>query len=404
MILSVLRKLTLLIISWACTFSQADVLFDENFDTGGMQLNYTWKTGSGFDAISQGVGDLFEFVTADSHSGNYSLRFNYNGRNGICNTCGRSSHVHKTGLDGVNYFVSDSGEDLTSIDSSNKGPHAAPGRLVYNKSDGDALWEIVSIENHSAVNDKLTLRLLKSGIRSNPRNNFQSGDVVEIARECGVDGNFHNTMTDLRDNCDQAINYFSGVEGSQLPGQSIFRRFYFKVETPKPSYQTKFYFWVTRDDNNQYRSIYLNLQTTSQIFPDYYPLVELAQVKQSTPYIFGPGDGFPSDVIFKRGVWYYVEEEYKASTSGNQNGEYRLWFGESGKEPVNQADHLLEVTGLNLDPVYNTSLFGNISTQDNRYGHLYFDDISISHSWNGPVRSDLRVQSIPPPKPPVPDQ
>ncbi len=364
-------------------------LFEENFDTGGVQRDDTWTLRAGFDDINQGVGDIYEIVSFDSHSGGYSLRFNYNGRNGFCNTCGTSKHTQKSGFGNASFFVSDSGEDLTLRENSDQAA-ARSGKRVYNVTDGHTLWEVVSVDNQDATNDKLDLRLIKDGIGNNTRLNFQSGDQIEVARQCEVDGSRSVNKPELRSNCDEAISYFSGVPGTQQLGQSIYRRFYIKIEAVSVNYQTKLHFLIGKV-NGSNKAYYLNLKTSASTFPDYYLHVELAQFKPDDPKYFYPnvnGELF----TFKRGNWYYVEEQFKASDPvGALNGEYRLWLSEAGQEPVDSSTPIVEVTGFNVPVVDKNSLFGNVSSLTHSYGYIYLDDYKIAHDWNGPVTTDLRA-------------
>jgi hypothetical protein len=368
-------------------------LFEENFESGALILDDDiWKMNpNNYNPITQGKGDLLEVINTESHSGNFSLQYNYNGRNGICNTCSRSINFHKAGHDNATYFVSNSGEDLTDSSDFSKAA-AAPGKFVYNSSDGGALWKVVSVETDTSLNDKLLLKLIKPGVGTSSRNNFKTGDKVEIARICGVDGFDRG----VRNNCNRAGAFFKNdsIVGTQLAGESIFRRFYLLVQTPSVNTQTKLYFWFVNDAGT-IKSIFLNLKTNNNYFPDYYPHIELTQVKATQPGSFWPGstDGMPADTIFKRGLWYYVEEEYQASNPADaENGVYRLWLAEAGEEPSNEAGtNILEVQGLKLPSVNGTSLFGNISTTSHRFGFYYIDDIRISNAWNGPVTTGLRL-------------
>jgi hypothetical protein len=98
----------------------------------------------------------------------------------------------------------------------------------------------MSVETDTSLNDKLLLKLIKPGVGSSPRNNFKTGDKVEIARICGVDGFDRG----VRNNCNRAIAYFKddSIVGTQGAGQSVFRRFYLLVQTPSTNIQTKFFF------------------------------------------------------------------------------------------------------------------------------------------------------------------
>jgi hypothetical protein len=140
--------------------------------------------------------------------------------------------------------------------------------------------------------------------------------------------------------------------------------------------------------------MYLNLKIDNSYFPNYYPHIELTHVKATQPGSLWPGStgGMPADTIFKRSLWYYVEEEYQASNPADaENGVYRLLLAEAGEEPSNESGtNILEVQGLKLPSVSSISMFGNVSTDSHRFGFYYLDDIKISNDWNSPVTIGLR--------------
>ena len=79
----------------------AEVYFETNFEDATLSFGIAspvWALLSG-NVDTYGPGNFFEVVEGNSHSGQYSLRFNYEGRNGICNTCGSVLRKHKTDMD-----------------------------------------------------------------------------------------------------------------------------------------------------------------------------------------------------------------------------------------------------------------------------------------------------------------
>jgi hypothetical protein len=120
--------------------------------------------------------------------------------------------------------------------------------------------------------------------------------------------------------------------------------------------------------------------------------------------VFAPGNGLPAALKFKRNTWYYIEQEFKAqSEPGALDGEYRLWFYEAGSE---SATPVLELTGLNLPPVYggtgqHMSLWGNVHHEKNTYGAWYMDDFVISNTYNGAVSGSSASNKFVP-NPPTP--
>ena len=377
-------------------------------------------------ADNYGPGNFFEITDNTAHSGNYSMRFTYEARNGFCNTCGLKRVPHKQGLDGVNFFVADTGEDLTELEDvstskANDGPNAKPGRFIYNKDNGFSKWEITSVVNDTAVNDKLLVKLSKPAIDGST-SEFNSNDEVSIARVCGVDGHVGNKI-DRRSDCDNVITWFTNIAaGTQAPGASIYRRQYLKAEVTSLGAHQKLHFF--RVDNGGPNAaniiIYGDSRHTTELVPEITGFRTM-----NGPAIFKPslGNGLPANMEFKRGLWYYMEEQYKAATlnpafdqayydSGqepefdangnpnpnynptydpndprankyNQDGEYRLWFSEAGQEDTVGATPILEVTQLTMPPISggsgtHVSFWGNVQHDVHLRGSWYIDDIYIS--------------------------
>jgi hypothetical protein len=422
-----------------------------------------WYLPPSFDR-NYGPGNHFEVVNHTAHSGDHSLRFAYDGRNGFCNTCGIKVVVHKKqGHDNVDYFVADDGQDLSleekpMLDSNGKPvlnsngkpiitslPHAQPGKMVFNKTRGYAQWEVVSVGNDTAKNDKLTLKLKRPGIGSfgNGPQIFNGGDEAGIARQCGVDGivGLENGkfVVDRRSDCDTAITWFGNLENPsptqsniQPSGTSIFRRVYLKTDFIDPPTGQKLNYAILG------RGIpgigadtkVLNIipvaefnSTTDGIEPFISGLGKFANVS-----IFKP-DNTPALANFKfeHGIWYYIEQEYKAegytgnfvegidargnptgqfsveNYVGDGKGEYRIWISKSGEEPA-QNNPTIEVKNVALPPIVggegtHMSLWGNHQHNTHSRGVWYMDDIVVSNSFNGPAPSPTRKGHFTPKSP-----
>lgn len=364
-------------------------------------------------AKTSGTGNLFEVVNNIAHSGNSSLRFNPNGRNGLCNTCGGKWITHDSGSDGADFFVSSTQEDLSISDT--KGPAAQSGKLLYNATNGFSKWEIISVENENATNDKLIVKKLHSGINDDPAI-FSAEDSVFIARQCGVDGNFTSNINQ-RNDCNSAIHPLVNVAGSQSPGQSIFRRFYLRMDMVKPGSQ-KLRYWTSNITNPPATHVYLDAKGGRDT-PPIYPLVFTVNVETidnghlnldngKALYVPGsnPGD-LPEGLSFERGKWYYIEEEFLAATldpsdpegkTYNNDGEYRLWFSESGKEGTDGATPILEILEMKLPVVERATFWGNFQHQSHTIGQIYIDDFEITSDTKIGAKASNHA-SIFPPKP-----
>lgn len=418
----VLSNIALII--WQINTAFATTYYENNFDSGtapkyfpDTEIGQIWTLARAFPDV-YGEGNHFTLSTSSSHSGGFSLRFTYEARNGFCNTCGTYFTTHLSGLDNSTFFVADNGEDLTlpedtSTTKANDGPAAQPGRLVYNNDNGHSQWIIKSVDNQITSNDKLTVSLQKAGINGETPE-FNSGDTVAIARHCGVDGHVAGKV-DRRSDCDKVIIWFSYVE-PQLPGASIFRRQYLKAEVTSPGVRQKLHYLRPDRGGSLQGEVVLFGQTS---LDDVIEL-ELTGLDDygTAQSIYSPDTAAEFvDLEFKRGTWYYIQEQYKAATLNpgynastdpdieqyNADGEYRLWFSESGMEPL-ENNPTLELTALRLPPIAggsgtHISFWGNTQHKTHNRGSWYIDDVLITDTFNSPVFKNGAADVLPPKTP-----
>lgn len=356
-----------------------NVYYENDFESGTFLMdtpNPVWFTKNPADAF--GSGNLFDMSTSTSHSGQYSLRFDYAGRNGFCNICGSTATYQQSGYDSVGYFIDEAGNDLVTDPFL-----AAPERIVYNRTNRFSKWRIDSINNQNNINDKLTMTLLNDGI-GDVTGQFNSGDLTLITRVCGVDGLIGGNI-DRRSDCDQAIYWFIG--DTQQYGESIFRRVYLKPDIKVPPYHQKLNYWRPEGGGEIVLFAETDLGDSTSIHAMLHGLKEYG----------APIDNYLPNITFKSGVWYYIEQEYEAQSGpGIYDGAYRLWLYESDKE---SSIPILEVTNLALPPVGDTSFWGNHQHETDSYGSWFIDDIKISNSKIGPTSNT--GGDIAPPMPPV---
>lgn len=390
-----------------------------------------------------GSGNFFEISSTSSHSGSNSLKYTYEARNGFCNTCGIKNIGHLKGLDGVNYYVADTGEDLTQefyppklIDPSGpsdgptftpNGPHASIGKTILNKTRGYTKYTVVAVENENATNDKLIVKKVRDGIGSfaGQPDIFNSRDEVLIARQCGVDGIIGKAgglfEVSRRSDCDGAISWFGNIAPNAQPsGTSIFRRVYLKAEiVGLPSGHKLNYMRLMRGADSDISASIVAI--ASNVDGNMEPhLTGFGPTPISGKGRYEPGNGLPAGLKFERGIWYYIEQEYQAETytmsshindgtvivdsyTGDGNGAYRLWFGKSGEEP-DRDNPTLEVENIPLPPMLggdgtHMSLWGNQGHDLHTRGSWYMDDIVVSDTYIGPVAtpdgSNTRAPSAP---------
>ena len=368
--------------------AHAQTFFEMNFESEGN--NGTIATGVGLPVWTLpsalldilGSGALFELTSADAHSGSYSLKFDYDGLNGFCNACGLLNYTADSSLNNADYFIDSAGNDLA--DTTDSGPSAQPGRIVFDLSGGFSRWQIDAVTNENAVNDRLNLSLLDAGIHG--ETGINASEEIGIAKQCDVDGTIGGEI-DRRSDCNKAIIWFGNIDSSQNYGESVFRRVYVKAEILTPTIHQKINYWRTpsitgyfpdgTDMPNGEVVLFADANATSS--KPLRPVLTGLNPFGGAGY-FEPGvEGMSTDVMsFERGVWYYVEQEFKAeSAPGAADGAYRLWLAKSGEETDTPV---LEVTGLTMPPVDATSFWGNVQHWTHSYGVWYIDDMKIANT------------------------
>ncbi|MFK5951353.1 MAG: hypothetical protein QM500_21570, partial [Methylococcales bacterium] len=200
--------------------------YETNFESGlepksspDVEAGSIWTLPSSFPG-TYGNNNHFNITSTTVHSGSFSLVFTYEARNGFCNTCGFVSDTHiATGSDGVDYFISNTGRDLSISDNPDTvtkmddGIKAQPGKFAYNISNGFSKWEIVSVVNENNVNDRLNLKLINKGI--NNEDTINGGNNLAVTRHCGIDGiiGIKKGVNDIirRSDCNVVIMWFQNV-------------------------------------------------------------------------------------------------------------------------------------------------------------------------------------------------
>jgi hypothetical protein len=219
-----------------------------------------------------------------------------------------------------------------------------------------------------------------------------------------------------RSDCNAVITWFSNVT-PQASGTSIFRRTYLKAEVTSPNIHQKLHYLRTDRGGLNQGSIVLLGDSDNDSAPNVNLLLSgLKQYGGDGLYRTGLDNGFEG-LIFERGIWYYIEEEYKAATvkavdpttgkatEYNSDGAYRLWFSKSGSEPT-QSTPTFELTGIPLPPITggngtHISFWGNVQHHTHARGSWYMDDVIVSNTWNGAV--PFNGKNLAPPKKVTPD-
>jgi hypothetical protein len=356
-------------------FGAPNFIFYDSFD-GGINsspyadLRWSWKepfSESNPFGMMLGKGDLYEVSENVAFRGNASLRLDFDGRNGWCNTCGADSYIVANGVG--NSVILQATEQGILENQPN------PNRPVFNKSDRWARWTPESTGDQSLFfNGGAPTRneLGGSGL-------FNGGDEVFIARECGVDGNIGRDI-DRRSDCNLGINYLQGVSASDFePGESIARRFYMYVaeETEMPNTTLKLgYTWFRNEENGRYHV---------------YPLLRSGEISAATRLIVG-AHSFPGKRL-ESGAWYYLEEVYTRESSDSANdGTYKLYF-DRHDEVTNVP--LVSLENITFGELLDMSVVGNWQHSNDAKGYFYIDEVAVADGYIGPVDGDLKEAAPP---------
>ena len=188
-----------------------------------------------------------------------------------------------------------------------------------------------------------------------------------LTRKCG-DGERRSDINLLE-------NQLTGFSTDDLPpGGSVFVRMYFKVppapDGPSPSPIQKLFRFA---DSQGFKM-----------------LCELFNESTSPRSRAITCEGaFSQDIrgFVEDDTWIYVEAEMQAaSTSGGNDGAFRVWVAKDG-QPIDRGQPNLERTGLSIAGAGRAGAFvvmiGNSPSRAPRAGALWFDDLSVATTFHG---------------------
>lgn len=354
------------------------VLFEDDFEAGDLQQGplpvWSWNQPysvalSDGSHMMYGMGDIYEVADDVAHTGRYSLRLNFEGRNNFCNVCGTKQFEAKGVGTPAAHLVSKDGEILAAQSSS-----AAAGRVFYNRNDYFSRWKwgelrksMVGQEGHPEIH------AMKG------KGDVQSGNIFLRPNQCGIDGSVGRNI-DRRSDCDRAINYFKRVSDKHFPyGGMLSRRFYIYIpeETslPENTFKLGYSFFQRSSDNGKEeksgQAIVLSVQRDVQL--------EVKNQQSLGKTIF-------TGERLKRNTWYYIEEVWQRESSPLSNdGQYWLYFSEDGGS---SEDPLVHRDGVRFGRLLSMSIHGNWQHVTDVKGYVYFDNIKIAQYRTGPVGSD----------------
>ena len=354
-----------------CTNIQAVTLFSDDFesplvDTPNPVLS--WKTP--FDAVTNqngmmfGPGDIYTRSLAIKHSGKYSLRLNFAGRNNLCNRCLKGTNIFfmKAGENDRNFFQDNAGTDFSSSGDFPELPD--PNARVYNKTDNWARWQVQSV-----TNDRLDFAggaPVQNDMGGD--GDFDDGDEVFLVSTC-PDG-------ERRTDCNLGINYLEDiVSATHFPlGGTLARRMYVYLpsNTVLPASTLKLGYIFFRRSGNRYETHIAVNPSNSNRFTDNHLALH---------------GSFHFPLNLEKDKWYYIEEVWKRESSvGAFDGEYQLYV-HSVDNPTNFP--LVNENGLEFGELLDISIVGNWQKNSDAVGSVYIDDVAIATNRIGPTGNDV---------------
>lgn len=350
----------------------AETFFKSNFDDGviNSEGKWTWEAAyspSNVFGMMAGKGDVYEVSSSISLNGGYSLRLDFSGRNGLCNSCGFDTYNASSSLPGT-------GSTSLIIDGANfSSIFPSSLRKVFNKDDRWAAWSVseasgsqLSFGGGEPVSNAMGGSKL-----------FKPGDEIKITKACGLDGVVGGDIN-RRSDCDLAINYLEGISSADFDfGKTLSKRFYLYIDQAAvlPNIGLKLGY-------NKFK----NKTAIPVLDVDRDETLTVQTPSSNSRWAF---PGFQ----FQRGRWYYLEETFVRETAdGVADGIYKLYLSSVGE---NNSEPLVERIDVAYGAISAMSIIGNWQHTNDASGYVYIDSIEIADHYIGPV--DYKAPSNPPP-------
>lgn len=352
------------------TSAMASDLFSDDFErplSSSPQPVLAWSPA--FDPITQkfgmmyGKGDIYERSSTVTHSGNYSLRLNFDGRNGWANTdiCGFTS-----------YTATVSGNTLQV-----NGAALTGGVTIFDRTDRFARYDLpASLAGWTSVNGGVVPNGAATRNEMGGAGVIKNGDEILVSACPFVSG-------DRLNDTNVAINYLNNISQVTWPyGGTIARRMYVYIpsSTIMPEVALKLgYFDVAGASGNLNNWTVLDTNRKFQLTGAY----------TSIP----GGDYVWTNYLLGRDKWYYIEEVYTRETSpGAANGTYQIYAGPDGADV---SKPLFQFSGLTYGGnVSAISIIGNWQHWQAATGYVYLDDVKVATQKIGPASFNGAITQV----------
>ncbi|WP_156498894.1 hypothetical protein [Oleiphilus sp. HI0079] len=350
-----------------------ETFFKADFDTGSIGSEGVWSWETPYSPSNEfgmmvGEGDIYSVSNDVSLQSGYSLRLDFAGRNGWCNSCGSDSYTVSSSLPeaGANSLVVD-GEDFSTILPSNL-------RTVFNKSDRWSAWSASNVigSQVSFVGDAPISNSMNGSAL------FKPGDEIKVTKACGVDGVVGGDIN-RRNDCNLAINYLQGISNTNFEFEGTLSK--------------RFYLYI--DENAVLPSVGLKLGYSK--FNSATPIAYVDVNRDETLMVdtASPSSRFTvRQLQFERGRWYYLEETFiRESSSAASDGIYRLYLSAAD---ATSTQPLVERTDMSYGDIKQMSIIGNWQHYNDASGYIYIDSVEIADHYIGPI--DYKAPANPPPE------
>lgn len=330
-----------------------------------------------------GEGDVYQRALNNGFYSVHGLQIDFAGRNNMCNECGFDFFEVGADKDGNSFYLK-SGEDLTQA------PYLQPdsSRAIYNVSDRFSKWQVTGLYSKHKTNDALSATLVQNAMRG--KGQFQDGDKIAIARQCGLNGRVGGDIH-RRSDCNSAVNWLQNFDSDMhKPGETLFVRYYFYVATEAvvPDITVKLnYFRPEKAPNGHTEQVAVIYAAGENTTPRANTLATFGGLGMHD----GIKSNYTSDIKFEKGHWYYVEQAYTSSTTESSlDGRYRYWINKITYDPITQQMQVPEfpeaqfdITGFNLSSVRKfggLAIPGNWPHYNTISGFMYLDNVVVSNA------------------------
>ena len=357
--------------------ANSETFFSDSFSNGNLNSSGSWSwkdpySPENWAGMMVGNGDIFTIADCVSVDDGFSLRLDFDGRNGWCNTCGSETiRVSETSPTAGSKFLISESKDFAGVIPDSK-------RMIFNKSDNWSRWNALSVSDSKVFfynNEPDKNAMGGAGL-------FRPAQEIKVTKACGIDGSIGGNV-ERRSDCNIAINYLQGLKKVNFPfSGTLSKRIYVYIDENAvlPNVAVKLGYSTFKKGSSKLNVIsYIDSSRGNKLM--------VHTPSNDSPYIW-PG------LTFKKGQWYYLEEVFtRESQSGLADGRFQLYFAPAGSAVG--VSPLIDLSEIEYGDLNAMSVVGNWQHTNDASGYLFFDGIKIANHRIGPLEFVARAN--PPP-------